>query len=215
MPGLARLLVALAGDPETAGNEAGSALPAVVHAVSGTLYAVLGAFQFPTALRRSRRTWHRRTGRVLVPLGLSAALSGLWLTLFYPRLNDTGALLAVIRVTFGSAMVAALVIAFVAVRRRDIVRHREWMIRAYALGLGVATQIFTLGFGEAIFGSGEVSTALLVGLGWVINLAVAEWVIRRRFKRPSRATPAVVPAQAQRRSFGSPATEVGLDRGSV
>jgi uncharacterized membrane protein YozB (DUF420 family) len=145
-------------------------------------------------------------GRVLVPLGLSAALSGLWLSLFYPRLHDSGPLLAAVRVTFGSAMVASLVIAFVAIRRREIARHRTWMIRAYALGLGVATQIFTLGFGEPVLGTGEVSTALLIALGWVINLAVAEWAIRRRFRPPPARSTGRVPAQRQRRST-APATD--------
>jgi uncharacterized membrane protein len=204
LPGLARLAVALAGDPEATGDlDAGSTFAVVVHVVGGTLYAVLGAFQFPTALRRQRRNWHRRAGRILVPLGLGAALSGLWLTLFYPRLHHHGTLLAAIRVTFGSAMVASLVIAFVAIRRRDILRHRKWMIRAYALGLGVATQIFTLGFGEPLFGTGETSTALLIALGWVINLAVAEWAIRRRFRRPPARSAGLVPAQKSRRP-GSP-----------
>jgi uncharacterized membrane protein YozB (DUF420 family) len=205
LPGLARLGVALAGDPDATGEYGvGSVVAVVVHVVGGTLFAVLGAFQFPTALRRQRRTWHRRTGRVLVPLGLGAALSGLWLTLFFPRLHHSGALLATIRLTFGSAMVASLVVAFVAIRRRDVLRHRRWMIRAYALGLGVATQIFTLGFGEPIFGTGQTSTALLIGLGWVINLAVAEWAIRRRFRPPPARSTGRVPAQ-QRRRPASPA----------
>jgi hypothetical protein len=54
------------------------------------------------------------------------------------------------------------------------------MIRGYAIGLGAATQIFTLGFGEPVFGTGMLATALLTGAGWVINLAVAEWIICRR-----------------------------------
>jgi uncharacterized membrane protein YozB (DUF420 family) len=204
--------VALAGDPEAAGDyDFVSAFAVVAHVVGGTLYAVLGAFQFPTALRRQRRNWHRRMGRVLVPLGLCAALSGLWLTLFYPRLHHSGALLAAIRLTFGSAMVASLVIAFVAIRRRDVVRHRKWMIRAYALGLGVATQIFTLGFGEPVFGSGELSTALLIALGWVINLAVAEWVIRRGFRQPPVRGAGVVPAQKQRQPTSPAMTRATLD----
>jgi uncharacterized membrane protein len=201
LPGLARLAVALAGgDPEAPPptDPDASRLPLIVHGVAGTAFAVLGAFQFPTALRRSRRAWHRRTGRVLVPLGLVAALSALWLTLFYPNLYDTGALLTAIRVTFGTAMVASIVIAYAAIKRRDIARHRAWMIRAYALALGVATQIFTLGFGQAIFGDTELSTALLIGAGWVINLAIAEWVIRRPFGRAPGRRAGLVPAQKER-----------------
>ena len=99
------------------------------------------------------------------------------MTLFYPNLNDTGALLTAIRVAFGTAMVASILIAYAAIKRRDIDRHRAWMIRAYALALGVSTQIFTLGFGQAIVGDTELSTALLIAAGWVINLAIAEWAI--------------------------------------
>jgi uncharacterized membrane protein YozB (DUF420 family) len=201
LPGLARLLVALAGgDPDAPPptDPAASRLPLIVHGVAGTAFAVLGAFQFPTALRRSRRTWHRRTGRLLVPLGLIAGGSALWVTLFYPNLNDTGALLTAIRVAFGTAMVASIVIAYAAIKRRDIARHRSWMIRAYALALGVSTQIFTLGFGQAIVGDTKLSTALLVGAGWVINLAIAEWVVRRQFRRAPGRRVGLVPAQKER-----------------
>jgi uncharacterized membrane protein len=201
LPGLARLLIALAGgDPEVtrAPDTGASRLLPIVHGVSGTLFAVLGAFQFPTALRRGHRTWHRRTGRLLVPLGLTAAASAIWLTLFYPHLHDSGPLLSIFRLIFASALAASIIVAFTAIRRRDIARHREWMIRAYALGLGAATQIFTLGFGQAIFGDSVTSTALLTGAAWVINLAIAEWVIRRRFRRrPAPTAAAVVVQQRQ------------------
>jgi hypothetical protein len=201
LPGLARLLVALAGgDPEATKppDTGASLLLPLVHGVSGTLFAVLGAFQFPTALRRGHRTWHRRTGRLLVPLGLVAAVTAILLTLFYPHLRDSGALLSVFRVTFASALAASIVVAFTAIRRRDIARHQQWMIRAYALSLGAATQIFTLGFGQPIFGDNVTSTALLTGSAWVINLAIAEWVIRRRInRRPPPAATVVVVQQRQ------------------
>ncbi len=87
-----------------------------------------------------------------------------------------------LRLIFGVALVAAVVAGFTAIRRRDVLRHRAWMIRAYAIGLGASTQILTLGFGGAIVGTGELSTALLTGAGWVVNLVVAEWVIRRRHR---------------------------------
>jgi len=188
LPGLARLLVELAGDPEAAlSGRPASPIPVIVHVVSGTTYVVLGAFQFPTARRRRTRTWHRRAGRLLAPLGLAAAVSGIWLALFYPRLRHGGELLTGLRLTFGTAMAACIVLGFVAIKAADIARHRQWMIRGYAIGLGAATQLFTLGFGGAAFGTGESATAVLNGAGWVINLAVAEWAIRRGFRHPSRA----------------------------
>jgi hypothetical protein len=54
------------------------------------------------------------------------------------------------------------------------------MMRGYALGLGAGTQVLTQGVGAVILGPpNELSNALLMGAGWAINLAVAEWAIRR------------------------------------
>lgn len=58
-----------------------SPLPVVLHIVGVSLYAILGAFQFVPSLRRRRHAWHRIAGWLLIPCGLIAALSGLWMTL--------------------------------------------------------------------------------------------------------------------------------------
>jgi hypothetical protein len=83
-------------------------------------------------------------------------------------------------------MAASIVLGFTAIRRRDIAAHRAWMVRAYALAVGAGTQAFTQGIGEAAFGTGDLSTALSVSSGWVINATVAEWVIRRPGARRTR-----------------------------
>jgi uncharacterized membrane protein len=41
-------------------------------------------------------------------------------------------------------MALSLCLGVAAIRRRDISRHRAWMLRAYALGLGTGTQVVTL-----------------------------------------------------------------------
>ena len=122
-------------------------------------------------------------------------MSAIWLTLFHPDLHDSGPLLAVFRLTFASALAFSIVVAFSAIRRRDIARHQQSMIRAYALSLGAAHTDLHLGFGQPIFGDNETSTARLTGAAWVINLAIAEWVIRRRFNRRSPCAAAVVVPQ--------------------
>lgn len=218
VPVLARLLVALAGGPSVASADPPSVAASValgVHAATGTLFTMLGAFQFPTSLRR-RSTWHPRVGRLLVPLGLTAALSALWLTLFYSHTDGTEQLLYVFRLLFGVAMVTAIVVGFTAIKRRNIIRHRAWMIRSYALGLAASTQIFTLGFGAAVFGTGEVSTALLTAAGWVINLGVAEWVIRHRRREPRQPERVRPPQQRTQDAVGqaSPSPGAGASAAS-
>ena len=61
-----------------------SPVPVVTHIVTAIVFAVLGAFQFSTRIRRRRPAWHRRAGRVLVVAGLGVALSALWLNQFFP-----------------------------------------------------------------------------------------------------------------------------------
>jgi hypothetical protein len=151
-----------------------SPLPVVVHIVSSSLFAILGAFQFSIGFRRRWPRWHRVAGRLLVLSGLLVGLSGLWMTLFYPRPVGDGDLLSALRLLFGSAMIISIVLSFTAIRRRDVRGHRAWMMRGYAIGLGAGTQALVLMVGEMIAGKpNEFSRALLMGLAWVINLVVA------------------------------------------
>ncbi|MBA3947166.1 MAG: DUF2306 domain-containing protein [Herpetosiphonaceae bacterium] len=170
-----------------------SPLPVVLHIVSVSVYAILGPFQFVTGFRRRRPGWHRVAGRLLVVCGLLVGFSGLWMTLFYPRALGTGALLYALRLLFGSAMVVSVVLGFAAIMRGDVRGHRAWMTRGYAIGLGAGTQVLTQAAGALILGSpSPLSGAFLLGAGWVINLAVAEWAIRKRPDPPGRTASAVV-----------------------
>lgn len=185
-------LVELAGGPLLLAANASmtaSPLPVVVHILSAVAYAVLGAFQFSTALRRRRPAWHRSAGRALVVLGLAVAFSALWMTLFYPRQPGTGVLAYLFRLAFGSGMAASILLGFHAIRRGDVPRHRAWMTRAYALALGAGTQVVTKGVGPALFGTTTLVMDLSLGAGWFINLAVAEHLVRRRPGRDARRRP--------------------------
>ena len=160
-----------------------SPVPVVVHIVSAIVFALVGAFQFVPRLRRRRRAWHRRAGRVVVVAGLGVALSALWLNQFFPRAHATRDIVYPLRMAFGVALVVTLVLGFRAARRRNFPQHRVWMIRSFAIALVAGTQVFTLGFGGAIFGTGDLAQALMIVAAWGINLAVAEWVIRRPARR--------------------------------
>lgn len=174
-------LLELFGGPQVLTDNprvADSPTPVVLHVIAAAGYAVIGAFQFSGRLRRRHPAWHRRSGRVLVGAAFVVAGSGLWMTLFYTGAPG-GALLWTVRLMVSTAMVACIVAGFVAIRRHDIPAHRAWMIRAYALAVGAGTQVFTQGLGEAAFGTSDLSTALSISSGWLINAAVAEWAIRR------------------------------------
>ena len=173
------------GAPITAENARFFAAPEPValHIVSAVLFSVLGAFQFFPGLRRRRPLWHRYTGRLAAPLGLAAALSGLWMTLFYPNAdaNFDGPAVYVMRLAAGFGMAAAMVLALAAIAQRDIPVHQRWMTRAYALGMGAGTQVFThIPWSVWPEVQGELLRAVCMGTGWIINIVVAEWIIKRQ-----------------------------------
>ncbi|MEU4768627.1 DUF2306 domain-containing protein [Actinosynnema sp. NPDC023794] len=196
MAGGALRLTDLAGGEVTPENARFFAAPApvVLHIVGAVLYCLGGAFQFAPGLRRRHRAGHRVLGRVLVPAGLLMALTGLWMTLSYPYPEGDGHLLAAFRLVTGSATVLALVLGFRAILRRDVVRHRAWMIRAYAIAQGAGTQaLVTIAWVLLVGPATGLTRTLLLGLGWLINIAVAEWIIgepargRRTLYRARRA----------------------------
>lgn len=179
--GVARV-TELSGSPEvTAANArfVADPLPVVLHIVGSIVYSLLGAFQFVPSLRRHR--WHRRSGRVLVPCGLTVALTGLWMNFAYDLPAHDNALTAVFRVVFGSGMALSILLGLAAALRRDFGRHRAWMARGYAIGLAAGTQAFTIAPYLVVTGEqpGATPRALLMLAGWLINLAVVEWHLRR------------------------------------
>lgn len=157
-----------------------SSLPVVLHILSVTVFSILGAFQFHPGLRRRRPRWHRIAGRILVPAGLVAGLSGIWMAIAYAIVPADSGLLHAFRLFFGGFMVASIALGFAAILRRDFRRHEAWMRRGYAVGLGAGTQALVQ-IPLAAFGDlAGTSLALVMGGSWLLNLAVAEWLIRRR-----------------------------------
>ncbi len=168
-----------------------SPIPVTVHIVSVTVYSLLGALQFVPLLRRGRHNWHRIAGRILVPAGALVALTGLWMNFFYPRPPEDGESLVIVRLVVGLAMLASILLAVVAIRRRDFSSHGAWKTRGYAIALGAGTQVFTMLRWVVVFGpigaGDELPRTLLMTTGWIINLGVAEYIIRQRpTHRPNR-----------------------------
>jgi hypothetical protein len=99
---------------------------------------------------------------------------------FYPWPAGDGEALYVLRLIFRTAMLVSMLMAIDAIRRRNFAAHGMWMIRAYAIAMGAGTQVLThLSYFLIIGNPGESSRAVLMGAGWVINVVVAEWIIRR------------------------------------
>jgi uncharacterized membrane protein len=186
----------IAGGIATADNARFLAMPwpVVVHIVGAVVFALPGALQFSAELRRRRMQWHRLAGVILVPCGFAVSLSGLWMAQFYPSVGLDGVAVHWMRIVVGVLTPIALWLGVAAVRRRDIGGHRAWMMRAYALGMGAGTQVFThVPLMVAPSLRSELSRAIAMGAGWAINALVAELLIQRSM-HPNAAGNQRIPA---------------------
>jgi hypothetical protein len=170
-----------------------STLPVAMHIISASIYCVLGSFQFSPSMRRNRPNWHRISRWVLVPCGLLAVFSGLWMTQFNPigidpPVSFDGPALYAVRLLVGSAMALFLRLGVAAILRRDVPHHQAGMMRSYALGLGAGTQVLThLPWFLLPITHGQLTRTLCMTARWAVNLAVAEWLISRQHFKPLAA----------------------------
>src|SRR5438067_4166230 len=92
-------------------------------------------------------------------------------------------------------MLASILLAVVAIRRRDFSSHGAWKTRGYAIALGGGTQVFTMLPRVVVFGpigaGDELPGTLLMTAGWINNLGVAEYwwcpALTDGFKRNDQA----------------------------
>ncbi len=150
-----------------------------MHVLGGATFGILGPIQFSRVLMRKYGLLHRVMGRVFVAAGAMISLSALSLLWHFPDTYSVAMNSG--RLLFGIALGVALAVAMQAIRERDITRHRNWMIRAYAIGMG-ATAV-TMVFFPIYAITGEPPTGLaadIIFLGsWTACIVFAEGVVRR------------------------------------
>ena len=144
--------------------------PTVValHVVLGGLYLALAPFQFVRRIRSRHLGYHRWAGRLLVSVGLAVGATALFMGLVIPK---GGWPERVVIGLFGIVFLFALIRGFLHVRARRVALHREWMIRAFAVGLAIATA--RLIFFSALLITVADPTEERFGMLLVVSLAVA------------------------------------------
>lgn len=160
---------------------------AYLHIAPGVAYLLGAPLQLSRRFRTRHYTVHRRLGRVLLSLALLAGVLAVVFGLFLPW---GGVLEASASLVFGSWFVACLVLAFRAIRRKDVSQHRRWMIRAFAVGVGVGTirlwvGLFTAltigrnGGPEGLTLPDQFTFGLAFWLAFAMHVALGEWWLRR------------------------------------
>jgi uncharacterized membrane protein len=107
-----------------------------LHVVLGGFYLALAPFQFVRIVRSRHLRFHRWAGRMLVTVGMVVGVTALFMGFVIP-FSGWGE--RVIIGLFGGLFLVALVKGFLHVRAGRVALHREWMIRAFTIGLSIAT----------------------------------------------------------------------------
>jgi uncharacterized membrane protein len=162
----------------------------LVHIVPGLFFMILGPLQFSSTIRARNLGWHRLSGRIFFICGVVIGLSALVMSFAMPSIGGFNQ--AAATTLFATFFLIALCKGFWHIRRREIALHREWMIRAFSVGLAVATirPIIGMFFATSRFSGLTPHEFFGVGfwIGFVLHLIAAEaWI---HATHPHQQTPA-------------------------
>jgi uncharacterized membrane protein len=152
----------------------------LIHIVPGLLFMLLGPLQFSSTIRARYLRWHRWSGRIFVGCGFVIGISALMMSFGMPAIGGVNQ--AAATTLFGSYFLVALSRAFWLIRRGEVALHREWMIRAFSIGLAVATIRPIMGIFFATSRWSGLTPREFFGvafwIGFVLHLMAAEAWIR-------------------------------------
>lgn len=158
-----------------------------LHVVLGALYLSIAPFQFVARIRDRWPRYHRLAGRVGVTIGLVVGVSAFFLATVIPTSGwSERIIVGGFAIFFTFSIARALLLA----RAGRYAVHREWMIRAFSIGMSIATM--RLMFVPALIATGgptveqiQLFSIVTFTIAFVIHATGAElWI---RATRPKAA----------------------------
>ena len=152
----------------------------LTHIVPGLLFMLLAPLQFIKKLRNNYPKVHRTIGYIVLVCGLIIGSTALIMGF----IMAIGGIVETLAITlYGTLFLFSLTKAYFHIIKREIVLHREWMIRALAIGLAVSTTrpVVGLFFGTSRF-TGLTVQQYFGAAFWIaftLHIIVAEIWIRK------------------------------------
>jgi len=148
----------------------------LMHIIGAMAAIIIGPFQFLDGIRKGR--WlkiHRWLGRIYLLGVLFGGFGGLYMA----RLAYGG-----LPAQLGFAVLGLLWLftgwmAYILIRNKELERHREWMIRNYALTFAGVMLRLWLPLLTSIGLDFTIAYIAVAWLCWIPNLFVAQWLIHR------------------------------------
>jgi len=109
----------------------------LIHILPGALFMVLGPLQFMPGIRARHLRFHRLSGRVYIASAYIVGISALIMSFVLPPIGGINQAAATI--LFAILFLVSLSKAWWHVLHKRVALHREWMIRAFSIGLAIGT----------------------------------------------------------------------------
>lgn len=107
-----------------------------LHVLLGGVYLLLAPFQFVPHIRQRWLTYHRWSGRLLVAIGAIVGVTAIFMAVIIPF---SGWPERIIVGPFAILYSVAILNGFRHARAGRIAQHRDWMMRAFSIGLAIGT----------------------------------------------------------------------------
>lgn len=151
------------------------------HAFAGLCTVVVAPLQFSDRLRRNFPKYHRVMGRVYVAGIFALAPLGAYIQYLQETTHGLTRSFTILAVTNMVLLIIPTAMAFYFARQRQIMLHRQWMVRSYAVALVFFEGRFILGVT-----GWESNPALIEPVIWTclaLSLLIADVIIHVHDRR--------------------------------
>ena len=148
----------------------------LLHIVPGALFVILGPLQFMPRIRFRHIRFHRWSGTVFI---IAAYIIGITaIVLSFTKQLIGGIDEAVASLFFSIFFLVSISMSLYYILRKQVMLHREWMIRSFSLGLAIATVRIIAAFAFIFF---KIPLENFLGtafwMGFALHAVVAEiWI---------------------------------------
>lgn len=146
------------------------------HIYFGGISLLVGWSQFSKRIRGKRLKVHRLLGKIYVVAVLLSSISGLYVAIF-----ANGGIVSQLGFSFlAVGWFYTTINAYTTIKKKQVEKHKKWMIRSYALTLAAVTLRLWMPILPSLLSiSFEDAYIIISWLCWVPNTIIAEIYIRR------------------------------------
>lgn len=145
------------------------------HVASGLLAALIGPLQFWPRMRREYLQAHRIAGRVYVATVVIGTIAAWGMALHI----EGGPVYALGLSALGLAWITTTLMALIAIRRKNLLQHQQWMVRSYVVTFAFVTfRLCDEAMGAWHIMDENNRSMLLAWACWSVPLLIAEVAIQ-------------------------------------